>query len=712
MNNYKIMKLKKYLFLISILFFIILLTHLYYIFIYNDSKIIAVQWWTISEWLIWEFPSLNPLKPLNWNNKYIINLLYRSLLKYENNKIISDLASCNIDNLLNIECYLKDNIYWSNWDEINIEDIISTYNVLKNTKINNISSSILKNTKIIKNNNIIIFKNKKKDINILNIFFQPIVSKKIIDNIWNIDLYLDFKTHGQIYSWDFEILNISSDLTLWVTKIFLGRNKFNNNWNISKLILQIFPNINSLLKNKQLINIFNDTNNLIWESIIRFKNYKYTLPQYVSIFINQNNIKNINLRTFILNKIVRKNIINDLWDTNFLSVLNPYLNNLNIDIELKNNEYENIFKVLWYQKKDDIINNESNKKIYSNEIKIDLDKYFKESKYILSPKWIKQSNFINSDNILLVWKVDKNTDFVYLNNYKIQNYKKGNSKFYYRLKENFNNIKQWINKYKIYFEINNKKILKEEISFIYFKNKFKLESEKKNFINNLILEKNNKNTKIEISKERLKKISNLNKDLFYNKDLESFNINLAYIKSTIYLEKTAQLIKNYLYDSWINVTLKPIDIFELNTFVQNKNQYDIFLAWINLWNFKHNIFPYFHSSQSENGYNFSNIKKASLDILLEELKINTKNNSKKTKLISDTLNILSKQQIIKVLYSPKINLLIDKNISNVIIPKILTNKSSRSLIYKHIYIKEDRIINFYNKWLINFFKFLLKKIND
>ena len=128
-NTAKIPKLKKYLFLISIIFFIVSLSHLIYIYLHEDSRLIPVKWWTISEWLIWSFPSLNPLKKSSWNNKYIINLLYRTLLKYDlkEEKIVSDLANCDISNLLYVECYIKDNIKWSNGNNITREDIISTY---------------------------------------------------------------------------------------------------------------------------------------------------------------------------------------------------------------------------------------------------------------------------------------------------------------------------------------------------------------------------------------------------------------------------------------------------------------------------------------------------------------------------------------------------------------------------------------------------------
>ncbi len=733
----KIIKLKKYLFLISILFFVLSLTHLIYLFLYSDSKLVPIKWGTISEWLIWWFPSLNPLEPLNWNNKYLVNLLYRSLLQYDpiNKKIVSDLASCDIENLKQIECYLNDNIYWSNWEKITVDDVISTYKLLQNTWVNKIISSLLKDSTIEKNNNTIIFKNKKRDINFLNIFFQPILSKNTIDSIWNDVIFWNFPTREQIYSWDFVISNISSDSTLWVTKIFLNRNPFNNNWNISKLIIKLFPNTNSLLQNKETVNIFNDNKNIIWNSIPRLESHKYSLSQYVSLFINSNKIKDLELRNYILNKINRTNLINILWEENFKEIKNPYLTEKSINLDLKNKNFEKILAKLWYYKKSKIISNylpSTNK--YSDEVKVEnkkeikdinipdselkIDKFQTDSKYIIKPIFVDKYNFITKDNILLQWKVWTDVKEVYINDYKLSNYKAWNQKFYYRLKENYKNIKEWVNSYKIIFNENWKKVLKEEIFFIYSKDKNKLEKYKKDFIKNLFIKEQKEKeklleatVKVEIDKNKLEKLSSLDDNFYYNENLEKYSLNLYYVSTEKDLEKTAIYIKNTLTDIWINIELYPIKISNITNILQNKNEYDMILTWVNLWIFNYNIFPYFHSSQVKNWYNFSNYKKTSLDILLEDLKSEIKTKDEIKHIENKILEILKKEQIIKTLYTPKINLLIDKNIKNISVPKLLTSKTDRKLIYNNIYIKEEKIINFQNKWFINFIKFLIENIN-
>ncbi|NCO31690.1 hypothetical protein GW891_02550 [bacterium] len=46
----------------------------------------------------------------------MVSLLYRSLLKYDlkEDKIVSDIANCDISSLLNIECSINDDAKWSN----------------------------------------------------------------------------------------------------------------------------------------------------------------------------------------------------------------------------------------------------------------------------------------------------------------------------------------------------------------------------------------------------------------------------------------------------------------------------------------------------------------------------------------------------------------------------------------------------------------------
>jgi hypothetical protein len=132
------------------------------------------------------------------------------------------------------------------------------------------------------------------------------------------------------------------------------------------------------------------------------------------------------------------------------------------------------------------------------------------------------------------------------------------------------------------------------------------------------------------------------------------------------------------------------------------------LAGIDLGYFSHNIFPYFHSSQVKNWYNFSNIKKSLLDNNLKDLKESFKNKEKRELIQSRVLNILKEEQVVKTLYSPKHKLIVDKNIHISPFPRKLQTKNMRTILYDKLYTNEKRVINIDWKNIFWFFKYIIE----
>ncbi len=736
MNKDIIKKLEKYLFYISILFSITILIHLIYIYLYKDFKEVPIKWWTISEAIIWDFPHFNPLIASNDYNKYINHILYRSLLKYDLNEktIVSDLANCDISNLLYIECYLENNINWSNWESITTEDIISTFNILKESDINPIASSLLKDITIEWKDWIIKFSSTKKDINILNLFFQPILPKKIIDSLSIEEISWKLPPIKGIYSWKYKIWSIDQNETMWITKIILDKNNnyFKNDVYINKIILKIFNSKNHFLKNQNSINIFNDKDNILWDSIPRLKVFNYNLPQFVWVFLNEEKLKSKNLRSIIFDNINRKEIIEKLGIWNVKEIINPFLNDTDISAKKIEKTIASILKEQWYLTKQELINKNITKnknKLYSDEIKIHVKPKLKQEdlNYIISPITNKY-NFVNEDNILLKWKTnDIEVEFVYVNDYKLKWFKKEDKFFYYRLKEeNYETIKEWKNSYRIYFEKNWKKEFKEELFVYYYKDEEKLNKVKKDLIeenNNITTnektiiydreweneEKSVTNTgNILINKEDLEK---LEPNYYYNNNLEPFLLNIIYIESDNNIKKTVNIVKSQLENIWIKIQLFPISMSALTEWLRNDSlNYDMIIIWVNMWYFDFNIFPYFHSSQVKWWYNFSNFKKLSLDIKLEQLKSNNLSKTKILEIEEMILDILRNEQIIKTLYSPNLKLLIDQNIKNYKLDWYLPENIYRFDSLEKSYISKKKIINFKTKWILDFFSFIFNSL--
>jgi len=82
---------------------------------------------------------------------------------------------------------------------------------------------------------------------------------------------------------------------------------------------------------------------------------------------------------------------------------------------------------------------------------------------------------------------------------------------------------------------------------------------------------------------------------------------------------------------------------------------------------------------------------------LEDLKSDVKTPQERYKIKEKVLDIFRKEQVVKTLYTPKVNLLIDKNIKNIEIPTKFVSKSDRSNIFNTMYIKEEKIINWTDK---------------
>lgn len=732
-TNQNKFKLKKYLFLISILFFISTWLHLLYQYLYSDAKMYPIKWGSVSEGLIGNFPSLNPLQPLHDNNGYFMDLLYRSMITYDiNEKNISpDITRCDISNLSSIKCHIQEDIKWSNGNDITIEDIKATYDLLKDSNINPVISSLLDWVTISTTEESIVFEKKdNKDINFLNIFFQPILPIDTINSIWKENLGWNFSTIWQIYSGQFKITNVQQDLSLWITKFILEKNEFykENPVLIDQLIIKLFPDTNTFNKNKETINIFQDDNNLIGSSLPRFDVNEYLLPQYVSVFLNKDTLPDSDFRNTILNKISRENLLKHIWEENVVWVNNPYMTEISIDKEIENKNFENIISKYWYEKKSkliqEIIPEKKPDSFYSTEVTqeelpeiLTFETFQKNSEYIISPEYVDKYNSIKKDDILLTWIVTQWVEAVYINDYKLQWFKAGNKNFHYRLLQSYDTIKQWVNSYKIYFEKNWEKELMEEIIFIFHPDASKLKREEDIFLETLYKEKINlekqelkieEENRPEVNTDSLKKLSELDDKFYYNNNYNKLTLDLFYVATDRNIEKSALFIKNNLEEIWIYVELHPTWIKELWIILQQKDQYDIILAWLDLGYFDYNIFPYFHSSQVKNWYNFSNIKKALLDNNLKELKEWVNNQEKRVSIQNKILDLLKEEQIIKTLYSPKQKLVIDKNIHISPFPTKLQTKHLRTILYNRLYTNEKRVINTEEKNIIGFLKYIIE----
>lgn len=708
MNKDNINRLKRYLFLISMFFSFVIWWHIIYVYLYDEAKEFPVAGWSVSEWIIGDFPHLNPLVMSSDYDKNIIYLLYRSLLTfdYTKNEVTSDLANCNIKNLWYIECFLKDDIFWSNGEKITADDVIATYNILKNSDINNTLWALIKDTTIENRAGVITFSNKVKDISFLTALFQPIVAKNVLDNIGNKELYGKFNPIDGLYSWPYMVETVSYDDSLWIQKLILSKNEYYKEKEIliAKYIYKIFKDQNHFLKHKDLINVFFDKNKIIGDTLPRLGKNSYFLNQYNALFINEERIKSVELRNFILGKIDANNIVKNLWKS-YKEVNSIFLNDVgNHKSEIKNSNIENLIKDLWYYKKDYL----ANIMVEENKQKNQTEKIENTNlTYITAPAQKKYA-FSNENNILIEGKINSKTpDEIYINEYKLTAYKKGESIFYYRLRTDFDNLSAWVNNYKVYFVTNGKRELVEEFIITYSSDKEKLQKLEKEF--NEKLEASQKEEPINIDESNKQKILALQDNAFYDKDLNKLIFRIYYIENREELVGVVNIIKNLLesYSIWIEAL--PISITDLNKkIISEEKDYDMIVVWLDLGYFPFHLYPYFHSSQAKWGYNFSNVKNLNLDILLEELKSNVLSKDKTKELEEKANEIFIEKQVVRPIYTKESSVLIDNNIKNFSLP---TNVASDLAVLDSIlqsYVSSEKSIDFSEKNLWGFVSFLKK----
>ena len=738
MSDLVISKLKKYLFLISLVLLLVIGAHMIFVYLYEDAKEVPVKGWVVSEWIIWEFPHLNPLILSTDHNKYINRLLYRSLLSYdiEEWKTSNDLASCDTSNLLYVECYLENNITWSNGEPITTQDIISTFNLFKKSEVNPVMSSLLAETKIEEKDGTIIFNNEKKDISFLNVFFQPILPANVINNLTTDEMKSSFSPLDSIYSGRYVIGSVDQDETVGITKISLERNTnyFQNNMFIDTLILKLFKDENHFLKHKNSVNIFNDKQNILWQSIPRLESFEYILPQFVSVFLNSETMESETMRKYILRNINRWELIASLWIDTVQEIKNPFLTETKIDT-IKTSELSFTLWKLWYKSKQELVTAaqerqkekqkqvaEEQKQTISAEanlvpIKKEIEQ---ESLSIITNPTNDKYNFISEDNVLLKWQVeDADVTAIYINDYQLSWFSQWDDVFYYRLIKWYDSIVEGKNEYKIYFEKDWEKELVEEIVYFYYTDGERLADEKAKFFWEAAIASNNSSTPNTINSgtwsiadnEELKKLESLDQRFYYKDDLTPYSLNLLFINSDKNISDSVNFIKESVENAGVKINIIESSVASLTNDLRKESApYDMVVIWVNLGYFDFNMFPYLHSSQAESGYNFSNIKNLSLDILLEEMKGNNLSNTKILELEEKIIEILQEEQIVKTLYSPKLKLLVDKNIENYSLASYMPDDIYRLNPLINSYISKKKTIDKENKSSPDFIKFLFTSL--
>jgi ABC-type transport system substrate-binding protein len=189
-------------------------------------------------------------------------------MKYnpETKNFEKDLATCDIKNLKNIECYVDSGEKWSDDSEITIDDVYKTYSRLKELESEQTIYPFLKDISLSKTENKIVFSSENSDINHIKILLQYIVPGDIVESMTRAEISGTISNPAKfLYSGPYTISDITNDETTGIRSVILVRNKkfTDRSYHIDKISFRFFKTPSDILKYKSMINVFNDTENIL-----------------------------------------------------------------------------------------------------------------------------------------------------------------------------------------------------------------------------------------------------------------------------------------------------------------------------------------------------------------------------------------------------------------------------------------------------------------
>ncbi len=254
-----------------------------------------------------------------------------------------------------------------------------------------------------------------------------------------------------------------------------------------------------------------------------------------------------------------------------------------------------------------------------------------------------------SDEIVLRGSVPNSVDSVYIGSYRLKTYVKGSGTFTYRARLDIGNLRNGENIYTLSFETAGIRQEKETLR-VWMISDPKLRAEKIASLTPVPMtstgtsgEESGSGTDLLVSTtlsgvitppakptpiptpevKPLPIAAPSDPKFLYTRDRKRAQLVVAAIETGPHVIAEKEFITNILSDRGFEVENRVIspDAESIRSLLKGGSKnYDILITGVNLGFMGNYLFPYLHSGQSENGFNFSKIRNPNLDILLEELK--------------------------------------------------------------------------------------------
>ena len=483
--------------------------------------------------MIGETPAVNPANySIDPSNDFILQFLYRGLIRYniQDHKLEGDLASCDLSrNFATIECNLRGDGVWSDGSHVSKEDVLGTYDFLKNTDTNPELKQLLANIDISTKGDSLIFSGKNADMLILDALMIPIIRKSDIESIKK----QAFDPAKASTSGPYVYAGVALDDQAQSKKILIQKNEKvpTDKVYIGKYTFRFFNDSKTLLKYEDSLGMIYAPKEPLSESpkSLRFTPYRFLLPQYVSLFLNSEKL-GVDLRTAILQELGEMNL--PLSSEREKVISDPFFGTGNTTPVLaKEKNLTSILRAAGFYKKEELADVISKK--LDTAIKNQTAAEFGMNIYFKTPT-TKQVFFTDKKEILLSGNATPGVSGVFVNDYRLKSFNPGNTKFYFKANFDMKTLKDGQNTYTLYFEIDKKKVRKEVLT-VYRSDDANWLKQKEDELKKTLEQKRTKTTGSNTLKNEkettLKKIQALDTNRFYDTNLVPFTILLDYSTS-------------------------------------------------------------------------------------------------------------------------------------------------------------------------------------
>lgn len=206
----------RYSFFVILFLFLIISIWVFYDYVRNSSEHVVSKWWTYIEWLT-SSTSYLPYLNTDPQSYFYQSLLFRSCMDFqreENWQVVYTPDLCNVETQdnQNYTVTLKDQVSWSNWVPMSINDLFFTFqDIIALNKLDFSWNEIRNGTEVTQESDVITVTFPTQSSDNMLFFTNHILPKHVLLEP-NIDMYKQDFGRSPVYNWCAKIQEQSKDI--------------------------------------------------------------------------------------------------------------------------------------------------------------------------------------------------------------------------------------------------------------------------------------------------------------------------------------------------------------------------------------------------------------------------------------------------------------------------------------------------------------------